>query len=214
MSRQDEKKLYEQQEEKILAQSDAFISLLTKRGILADQKIDSEKVRSAKQEKTRNSYHNTLMLLQQYRTIVWMMECFPETIAEELEKPFEGVDALIEHMDVEMAMGNRKLENRMDGIQKSRLLLDRVNEALTVLKKKPENGEKLYQLVYLTYISPEHLNHTELLYRLVFQALLPTPPTGNHHSVHPVMGGSGKGCGFLAGDADAYGGIGMKMKWQ
>ena len=73
MSRQDEKKLYEQQEEKILAQSDAFINLLTKRGILADQKIDSEKVRSAKQEKTRNSYHNTLMLLQQYRTIVWMM---------------------------------------------------------------------------------------------------------------------------------------------
>ncbi len=63
----------------------------------------------------------------------------------ELEKPFEGVDALTRHMDVEMAMGNRKLENRMDGIQKSRLLLDRVNEALTVLKKKPENGEKLYQ---------------------------------------------------------------------
>ncbi len=62
-----------------------IISLLTKRGILADQKIDSEKVRSAKQEKTKNSYHNTLMLLQQYRTIVWMMECFPETIAEELE---------------------------------------------------------------------------------------------------------------------------------
>lgn len=39
MSKQDEKKLYEQQEEKILAQSDAFISLLTKRGILADQKM-------------------------------------------------------------------------------------------------------------------------------------------------------------------------------
>ena len=32
--------------------------------------------------------------------------------------------------------GNRKLENRMEGIQKSRLLLDRVNEAL-------------YQLIYL-----------------------------------------------------------------
>ncbi len=67
MSKQDEKKLYEQQEEKILAQSDAFISLLTKRGILADQKIDSEKVRSAKQEKTKNSYHNTLMLSRNQR---------------------------------------------------------------------------------------------------------------------------------------------------
>ncbi len=45
------------------------------------------------------------MLLQQYRTIVWMMECFPETIAEELERPFEGVDTLIQQMDVEMALG-------------------------------------------------------------------------------------------------------------
>ena len=51
-----------------------------------------------------------------------MMECFPETIAEELERPFEGVDTLIQQMDVEMALGNRKLENRMEGVQKSRLL--------------------------------------------------------------------------------------------
>ena len=44
--------------------------------------------------------------------------------------------------------------------------MDRVNEALTVLKKKPENGERLYQLIYLTYIAPEKLSHHELLYRL------------------------------------------------
>ena len=55
MTRQtDGKSLYEQQEERILAQSDAFISLLTKRGILGDHQIDNEKVRKAKQEKNRN----------------------------------------------------------------------------------------------------------------------------------------------------------------
>lgn len=43
MTRQtDGKSLYEQQEERILAQSDAFISLLTKRGILGDHKIDND----------------------------------------------------------------------------------------------------------------------------------------------------------------------------
>lgn len=48
MTRQtDGKSLYEQQEERILAQSDAFISLLTKRGILGDHQIDNEKVRKA-----------------------------------------------------------------------------------------------------------------------------------------------------------------------
>lgn len=155
-----------EQQEKMQVQSDAMIGLLTNRGILPDIGIDNEKVREARKEKQKNTYHNTMMLLQHYRTIVWLFECFPENVVGELEKPFEGVDALLEQVDLEMSWGNRKLESRLEGIQKSRLLLDRVNEALTVLKKKPENGERLYQLIYLTYIAPEKLSHHELLYRL------------------------------------------------
>ena len=164
MSRADGDRL--EQQEKMQVQSDAMIGLLTNRGILPDIGIDNEKVREARKEKQKNTYHNTMMLLQHYRTIVWLFECFPENVAGELEKPFEGVDALLEQVDREMSWGNRKLESRLEGIQKSRLLLDRVNEALTVLKKKPENGERLYQLIYLTYIAPEKLSHHELLYRL------------------------------------------------
>lgn len=161
-----EQKLYEQQEDRIREQSDAFISLLTKRGFLGDGTIQDDKVRAAQQEKKKITYHNTLMLLKQYRNIAWMMECFPETVAEELDRPFEGLDQLIEQVDVEMSLGNRKLESRIEGVQKSRLLLDRVNEALTVLRKKPENGETMYNLIYLSFIAPEKLNMTEILYRL------------------------------------------------
>lgn len=166
MSKREEKVLYEQQEGRILAQSEAFIALLTKRGILADPKIKDERVRNARQEKTKNSYHNTMLLLQHYRTITWMLECFPETVAQELDRPLETVDTLLEQVDLELSMGNRKLEGRMESVRKTRLLIDRVNEALTILKRKPENGERLYQLIYLTYIAPELLSHTELLYRL------------------------------------------------
>ena len=164
MSRVDGNRL--EQQEKVQVQSDAMIGLLTDRGILPDAGIDNEKVREARKEKQKNIYHNTLMLLQHYRTIVWLLECFPEDIASELDKPFEGLDTLLEQVDLEVSWGNRKLESRLEGIQKSRLLLDRVNEALTVLKKKPENGERLYKLIYLTYIAPERLSHNELLYRL------------------------------------------------
>ena len=106
MTRQtDGKSLYEQQEERILAQSDAFISLLTKRGILGDHQIDNEKVRKAKQEKNRKSYHNTQLLLQHYRNIAWLLECSPVDVAAELDEPFEGVDKLIDQMDLEIALG-------------------------------------------------------------------------------------------------------------
>lgn len=165
MSKQDNS-LYEQQERRIQAQSDAFITLLTKRGILADQQINDEKKRIAKQEKAKNSYHNTLMLLQHYRTIMWMLECFPETVAVELDRPFEDIDKLIENVDTAVTLGNKKIESRIKGIQKSRLLIDRVNEALTVLQKKPENGERLYDLIFATYIAPEKLNHQDLMFKL------------------------------------------------
>ena len=158
--------LYEQQEERIRVQSDAFITLLTERGILGDHRIDDERIRNARQTKQKNTYHNTLMLLKNYRTIAWMLECFPDNVAEELDRPFENLDELIDHIDVEMSMGNRKLERRIEGVRKSRILLDRVNEALTVLKKKPENGEILYNLIYQTFITPENLSLTDILYRL------------------------------------------------
>ena len=158
--------LYEQQEERIRVQSDAFITLLTERGILGDHRIDDERIRNARQTKQKNTYHNTLMLLKNYRTIAWMLECFPDNVAEELDRPFENLDELIDHIDVEMSMGNRKLESRIEGVRKSRLLLDRVNEALTVLKKKTENGEILYNLIYQTFITPENLSLTDILYRL------------------------------------------------
>ena len=169
MSKQDNcasKALYEQQEKKISAQSDAMIKLLTKKGILEDRQIDDERIRQAQKEKKRNMYHNTQVLLENYRNIAWALECFPEAVAQELEEPFGKLDTLLDRMDAEAGMGNRKLESRVEGLRKSRLLLDRINEALTVLKKKPGNGPRLYELIYLTYIVPEKLSHTDLLFRL------------------------------------------------
>lgn len=42
-NKKDNKSMYEQQEDFLLVQSDAFITLLTKRGILGDHQIDDEK---------------------------------------------------------------------------------------------------------------------------------------------------------------------------
>lgn len=149
-----------------ISSADAVIQFLTHRGILGDTRIDDERARAIKQQKTKNAYHNTPLLLKHYRTIAWLLECFPDTIAQELDQPFDRLDELIDRLDMEMAIGNKKLENRLAGIEKSRMILDRVNEALTILKKKPEDGQKLYELIYLTFIAPETLNHSELLYRL------------------------------------------------
>ncbi len=167
MSNKDqENKLFKQQEEKIIEHSSTFINLLVQRGILGDHQINDEKVRTAQKTKRKNTYHNTLLLLKNYRTMVWVIECFPENIAAELERPFTHVDELLSSIDTEISLENYKLESRIAGLQKSRVLIDRVNDALTVLKNKPNDGERLYDLIYLTYITPEKLSLSDILYRL------------------------------------------------
>lgn len=149
-----------------MSQFQALIALLTTQGLLEDNSIHDEERRKAQQERLQKLYHNTQMLLSHYRDIAWVLESFPESIAQELDQPFGKLDTLLDRMDAEAGMGNRKLESRMDSMRKSRLLLDRINEALTVLKNKPGNGSRLYELIYLTYIVPEKLSHTDLLFRL------------------------------------------------
>jgi len=157
---------YDQQEHRLSDQSIAFLGLLQRRGILADDKISGEARQKADMDKKRKAYHNTLLMLQNYRNVSWVLESFPAQIAEELDRPMENLDALLSMVDVELSLGNRKLEGRLQSVQRSRLLLDRINEALTVLKKRPGNGEQLYRIIYDTFIAPETLKHVEILYRL------------------------------------------------
>jgi len=161
-----DKKTNEQNKYRRKERSEAILAMLTKRGLLEDQEIDDDAVRQAVKEKKRRTYHNTQLMLKHYRDINWALECFPANIAAELDKPLNDLDALLSLVNAEIGMENVKLENRIASVQRSRLLLDRFNEALTVLRQKPGNGEQMYQCLYLTYITPENLNHIEILYRL------------------------------------------------
>ena len=77
-----------------------------------------------------------------------------------------SLDRLLDRVDIEMAMGNRKLESKMQAVAKSRVLLDRVNDALTILKRKPGDGERLYQIIYESYINPTKLSYNKIIENL------------------------------------------------
>ena len=147
--------------------AEEILSLLERRGIVEDQSIASKKARAADQKMRRKMYHNTQLMLKHYRDIVWALECFPEQVAEELNQPLGDLDALLGAVDTQLAMGNMRLEHRMQSIKQSRLLLDRINDALTVLRQKPGNGEAMYNIIFQTFLTPpEKLTHAEILYRL------------------------------------------------
>ncbi len=142
---------------------EAVLSFLRERGILADENITPQQVGEKKREE---AYHNTLLLLSNYRIILWQTDSELDTIAAELNLPLQKLDAVLSRIDAEIGMENRRLELRLERLAKTRQLLDRINDALTTLKYKPDNGPLLYDLIYLTYISEEKIHQTDILYRL------------------------------------------------
>lgn len=146
--------------------AEEMLALLERRGIVANTEISSEKRRQMEQALRKNIYHNTQLMLKSYRDIVWALECFPERVAEELNAPLENLDRLLGMVDLRLALEDAKLEHKLLSIKKSRLLLDRVNDALTVLRQKPGNGEQMYSVIYQTFITPDKLSHANILYRL------------------------------------------------
>ena len=142
---------------------EAVLSFLRERGILADESITPQQV---EEKKRKEAYHNTLLLLSNYRNILWQTDSELDTIAAELNLPLQKLDAVLSRIDAEIGMENRRLELRLERLAKTRQLLDRINDALTSLKYKPDNGPLLYDLIYLTYISEEKLHQTDILYRL------------------------------------------------
>ena len=157
---------YDEEESQILKKSTGLIDLLVQKGLIEDHDISDEKVREIKKEVARKKYHNTLALLEQYRTIIWILECVPEEIAMELKVQTETIDALIERIDYELASDNKRLEGKMRTVLKTRNLIERVNDALSVLKMKPGNGEALYRLIYEAFIDPERRPWYELVQRM------------------------------------------------
>ncbi len=157
---------YTAQENQLSAKTDSFMEMLATRGLIKDAQIDNKRVQNARQEYIQRAFHNTQTLLVNYRTLRWILECCPEEIAAELETPFEGIDSLVEKMEIRSTMNDSRHEGRMRSAVRTRDLLDRLNDALMVLKKKPDNGQELYDLIYYTYIHEVKWTHSELIEHL------------------------------------------------
>lgn len=164
------KKQYEIEESILSSRSEGFLELLMNRGVIGKNEVSHDILQKAKINKKQSVYHNTLLMLQNYRNIEWMLECFPDQIAEELNTPLQSLDQLLKIVDNEVEFGNKKLEGRLKSMQRTKILMDRFNEALTVLRKKPGNGEKLYQLIYETYVNPASMDRDEILTKLTLSS--------------------------------------------
>ena len=142
------------------------INLLIMRGIILDDNVTDSKRQAYEQKKRKKAYHNTKLLLKQYRNISWLIQNFSSEVQEELETPFDNFDDMIDRLDLSIAMGNKHIENKISNLERCRRIIEQVNSAVSILKEVPVNGESLYQIIYLAYIGPESLRVDDILNRM------------------------------------------------
>ncbi len=155
--------LYDAEEQLLQEHSVHFVELLKRKGMLEDTEISDDRIRKAQKSRAKKAYQNTEVMLAQYRLIVWTLECIPGEIAIELGVRLKDVDLLVEKLDLQSALDNKRLEYRIHAMMKTRYLVDRIHEALSVLKQRPSTGEQLYSVIYTTYIDPTERTHEEIL---------------------------------------------------
>lgn len=81
---------YEVLEQKLIAKNAQFREYFTNTGVIGDKSIKDPKKRASEQKKKKRLYQNTQVLLENYQMIVWVVQNFPDTIAEDLNDPMGG----------------------------------------------------------------------------------------------------------------------------
>ncbi len=126
-------------------------------GLIPDMNIRNEHVRDVIQKRNEIQYHNTKLLLKKYRDIAWQLKYSPYEIAKELDWSCKDAEEVIKAISCECLRGNKALEYRIERLEQSVQMFQALNEALTILKSKPVNGEICYKILYQLYIQPDKI---------------------------------------------------------
>ena len=102
---------------------------------------------------TEDHFHDTRLLLRQYRQISYAVKLSEKDLGDRTEKEHRirmsvlEINAALAGID----LSGSKLESYTKSICRSRSMLRIIENALELVRMDPDNGELLYQILYLIY---------------------------------------------------------------
>ena len=113
-----------------------------------------------KKELEEKVFHDTKLLLENYRNVVWSLEV--ETFQTSINFQKEYGTTLEEFLDMTykagMEISESDVASRIESMNKSRNMLKMIDRALELLRIKHQNGELYYWILYMTYIAPKKVS--------------------------------------------------------
>ena len=123
--------------------------------MIQNKKIDCSDVR----------YHNTLLLFQRYRNILWSVKL--ETAKAErtfLAEYGMSIENFLDKIyDAGAELKGTEIEERARCIARSQKMLKLLNEAVEMMRTTCEEGEMSYNILRLSYMEPRRMTNYEIM---------------------------------------------------
>ena len=116
-----------------------------------------------KQEREKYLYHNTELLLKKYREVVWSIEA--SAIRAEMNFEIETGCKMSEFLDMSYAAGfdlaGCDIAEQARTMERNKKMLAIVDAAVDLMRRKHENGEEYYWVIYYSYLSDKPLKSVD-----------------------------------------------------
>jgi len=98
-------------------------------------------------------YHDTRTLLRKYRDVIWNLEVSDLDLQEEFKAEYGlSTDALF--VDSEVNKSGNRLENYARALERSKKMMQIIDTAIDLMRRKHKKGEFYYWILYYAYLSP------------------------------------------------------------
>ena len=100
-------------------------------------------------------YHNTEILLNKYRDVVWSIEvsAIQAQISFELEMDCKLEEFLEMSYSAGVDLSGTQIQEQIRTLERNKKMLRIIDAAVEVLRKKQVDGEMFYWILYYTYLS-------------------------------------------------------------
>jgi len=116
-------------------------------------------------QQREDHFHNTRFLLRQYRRVEYAIRISESDLNLRMEME-HGIQMSALEVNADLAgidLTGSKLEGYTKSIIRSQKMLRIIQNALDTVRLDPENGELLYQVLFLTYFSPQKPKNREAI---------------------------------------------------
>ena len=126
-------------------------------------------LKDSEENKPEDHFHHTRLLLRQFRRVEYAIRVSEADLNLRMEME-HGLQLSAFEINADLAgvdLTGSKLESYTQSVVRSRNMIRIIRNALDTVRLDPDSGELLYQVLYLTYFSPQKPKNRDAIIRML-----------------------------------------------